>query len=103
MLESEIQRQIIEYLQLKGFLVFRMNAGTVRKGNHHIRLAPAGTPDLLCIRHGYQVWLEIKTSDGKTSAEQDDMHAVLNMHLQKVYTVRSVEEVEKIIPRIRRR
>jgi len=47
--------------------------------------------------------LEIKTSDGKTSAEQDDMHAVLNMHLQKVYTVRSVEEVEKIIPRIRRR
>jgi hypothetical protein len=93
MTESEIQKQIVDFLKLSGCLVFRMNAG---KRQNNMTLAPAGTPDLMAItRCGDTIWLEVKTETGKLRETQEKMIAELVNRFQAVYLVRSVEDVKK--------
>ena len=93
MLESEIQKEIIHYLESKGYLVFRLNAG---KGRHNIRLAPPGTPDLLCIMdHGRSIWIEVKQPGKEPTEVQNEMHYDLTVSGQAVIVAHSVNEVIK--------
>jgi len=91
--ENDIQREIIKYLELQGYLVFRMNAG---KGRYNIRLAPAGTPDLLCVMNkGRSVWIEVKQPGKYPTEIQLGMHHKLRIAGHEVIVVRSVEDVIK--------
>jgi len=93
MIESEIQSKIIEYLKTAGFLIYRMNSGSVR---HNVKMCESGTPDLMVISpYGQSYWLEVKTETGKLSTVQENMHARLRSYGQKVFTVRSVEDVKE--------
>lgn len=88
--ESDIQREIVEQLRLRGALVFRMNAG---RGRQNQRLAPPGTPDLLCIEPHRRRWIEIKTPAGKLSQDQKAMHERLEQYGEEVIVARGVEDV----------
>jgi hypothetical protein len=93
MREAEIQNQIIEYLQLRGGKVYRMNAGRAR---NNVRMSEAGTPDLLAIfPEGKTIWVEVKTPKGKLSEEQLRVHCQLTSYGQRVIVARSVEDVEQ--------
>ena len=95
MREGEIQRNIIEYLKLAGYLVFRMNAGKARS---NISLAPAGTPDILAVgREGETVWVECKTAKGRANKEQLRMHGELMSRGHTVTIARCVEDVKEVI------
>lgn len=92
--ETDIQQQIVEYLELSGCIVFRMNAG---RGRNNQRLAPAGTPDLLVVgRLGKIMWIEVKTDNGKLSLDQEKMHIDLARRYQNVMIARSVDDVYKV-------
>jgi len=94
MTETEIQKQIIDFLKALSFIVFRMNAG---KGRHNQYLAPKGTPDLLVIGRGRTLWIEVKTATGTVSADQKIMHDKLAAEGQTVIIARSVEDVKYAI------
>ncbi len=88
MTEADIQRQIIKYAESAGYLIFRMNAGY--SGRYNTRMAPNGTPDLLCIHRDGSLWVEVKQGGGKVSKEQEDMHSRLIALGQKVIVARSL-------------
>lgn len=94
MTESQIQKQIIDYLKLSGYLVFRMNSG---KARNNIRLCPPGTPDLLAINGRKNVWIEVKTKNGKLNEDQIYMHDELARRYEKVIVVRSLNDVREYI------
>lgn len=71
--ENDIQKEIREFMQLHGWLVFRMNAG--RRGG--AQLCPAGTPDLLCLKNGRVLFIEVKRPGQKPSKVQKEFHELL--------------------------
>jgi hypothetical protein len=82
MLESKLQKKIIQFLEAKGFYVVKIISANKK-----------GVPDLLCSFSGIFVGLEIKAGS-KVSAIQ-------NYHLEQIekakglaFVVRSVDEVE---------
>ena len=94
MTESELQKQAIDLLKLSGFIVFRLNSG---KARNNIRLCPVGTPDLLAVRNGRVIWIEMKKTGGKTSLVQDEMIRDLRRHGQEVHIVDNIDILNKII------
>lgn len=71
-LETEIQREIIEYLQLMNCLVYRNNTGAKKVGGRLIRFGEPGAPDIIAIVPplGRYVGLEVKRDKKKLSTEQ---------------------------------
>lgn len=93
--EIPIQKQMIDYLELQGYLVFRMNAG---KGRYNIKLSPAGTPDLLCIMdNSMSVWIEVKQPGQEPTQVQNDMHYKLTVAGQNVIVVHSLDELKRAL------
>jgi hypothetical protein len=56
--EAEIQHTILAYLNALGWAV-KVPAGGARRGDHYIRLAPRGTPDILGVVQGRMVGVEV--------------------------------------------
>jgi len=91
--EGAIQKKIVEYFKLLGYIVFRMNAG---KGRYNQQLAPKGTPDLFVVGSmGRTFWIEVKTPSGALSDSQKKMHAKLRNMGQDVFVVDSLHKVVK--------
>lgn len=68
MSETEIQREILEYLNsLPRTVAWRNNTG--RRGNVKFGLC-AGSSDIICCHYGRFVAIEVKTEEGKVSDEQ---------------------------------
>lgn len=59
MLEQQIQSKIIKNLEKEGWYVVKL-----------ITTTKAGIPDLLCLKQGRAVFIEVKRPGGKTSALQ---------------------------------
>lgn len=91
MTESQIQKQIIDYIRLLNGLVFRMNAGSTK---HNVKLAPKGTPDLFTVTPFGAYWIEVKTATGKLRKSQVAMIKKLRDMGQIVIVARSLEDVK---------
>ena len=67
MTESDAQKQILDWLKLKGFYCLRINSGNIAQSYHgdtrYIQLAPRGTPDVFCIVNGCPVFIEVKKDE----------------------------------------
>lgn len=106
--EQGILKACLEFLQLKGCLVYRNNSGIVfvENGNgskRAIRMGMPGAPDIIgCAPGGIFLAIECKTKTGKVSQQQKEF-------LQKVHSfggfsiiVRDVEDlVEKFNERFK--
>jgi Holliday junction resolvase len=76
MQESEIQKQIVEYLKNRGYFVIRNYLGPVHYHGAKTRPNPnSGMPDLMCIKAGLTHFIEIKTAKGKLSPKQIAWHS----------------------------
>lgn len=93
MTETEIQKQIIDYLRLHNYIIFRMNSGSAR---NNIKLCPSGTPDLLAVGRK-TIWIEVKTPTGKLRESQIEMHEKLTKCNQTVIIARSIDDIKDII------
>ena len=91
MTEKSIQSAIVDWLRLRGRLVFEFG----KPGGHReLRGSlPVGFPDLLTIRDGWYVFLEVKAPGGRLSQAQRALHAEMRGAGCHVYVVRSLEDV----------
>jgi hypothetical protein len=84
MREATIVRAIKVQLLKAGWFVFKIHGGP---------LQIAGMPDLLCLRAGVYVWLEVKGPDGRLSNRQQWIHEFLRGKGADVRVVRGVDEL----------
>lgn len=63
MLEQQIQSKIIRNLEKEGWYVVKL-----------ITTTKAGIPDLLCLKNGRAVFIEVKRPGGKVSKLQEFRH-----------------------------
>jgi Holliday junction resolvase len=85
--ERVLQRKIIDYLKNSGILVVKVDSTSTR-----------GLPDLLVILPSGEVhFVEIKTKTGKLSVHQQRIHQQLKEQNANVHTVRSLEEVQRLL------
>ena len=69
MTETQLQREIIQFLQCLGIVVWRTHSGTSMGGKMHH--APAGTPDIIgYLPGGRMLALEVKLPGGVVSDAQ---------------------------------
>lgn len=109
MKETEIQSSIIDYLMVlesQGKLWFSRlnNIPPVNKtpgGKMTFRALPKGSkrgiPDILVIKSGRTIALEVKTKTGKQSEYQKEVEENFKKQGQEYYIVRSLDEVIKIL------
>ena len=75
MKESDIQKQILDYLRLKGCLVFKVNNGGVyiKKLNRYMKSPQKGISDIVGeTKKGLFLAIEVKKKYNKPSPEQLD-------------------------------
>ena len=62
MKESDIQKQIVDYLKARDFIIIRNNSGTVRVGARWINLGDAGSADFIGMhpKTGKFIAIEVK-------------------------------------------
>ena len=84
--EAKIKLDIVKYLQLRGFLCWKLS--------DRFR---SGIPDIFCARDGKVYFFEIKKESGVVSKLQEYTIKQLNDHGICAGVVRSVEDVKKLI------
>jgi len=71
--EHDLQTRIIQMITDRGGVATRVNSGgSISKGNRHIKLADAGTSDIIACYRGQYLAIEVKYLDGKVSKEQEE-------------------------------
>jgi penicillin-binding protein-related factor A (putative recombinase) len=71
MKESAIQKQIIDYLRLKKYLVVKHNnTGIMKPNGSYITVGQKGVADLICCKDGRFIAIEVKSDSGILSEAQ---------------------------------
>ena len=83
--ETGIKKQIKDYLRLKGYFVFHILQGL---GSYR------GTPDLICIKDGIVLLIEVKTPTGKLSEYQKQFKSDWEARKGNYVVARNYEDVE---------
>ncbi len=86
--EKALTNKIKKHLESQGWLVIKIHGGAMQR---------AGLPDLLCLRDGRAVWLEVKTEEGVVSPLQKHWVGKLIGAGFTAEIVRSVEDVKRAI------
>jgi len=94
--ESDVQRGIVQVLSYAGWLVMHIPNQSTRGRQRWAGLMP-GAPDLVAIKRGRVVFLEVKTEKGKVSEKQAEVHGLLHLHGMEVRVVRSVDDIMDLI------
>ena len=106
MKETQIQSSIIDYLQVlenqgKLFLHRVNNMGVYDPKRKAYRVFPKGAkkgfPDIIVIKNGFLIGLEVKTGKGEQSVNQIEIEKEFKKHGAAYYVVRSLDEVIEII------
>jgi hypothetical protein len=99
--ESEVQKQILEYLQIKNVFHYRNNSGgmvTQYKGKQSfMRFGAVGSPDIVCVIDGIYTGIEVKGTGGKQSENQKAFQESLEQAGGRYILVSSLGDIIKII------
>jgi hypothetical protein len=99
--ETDIQSAILDYLALKRVLAIRINnipatyidkAGA-RQSRRLPKHTPRGIADILVIKAGGAIFLEVKSEIGKQSADQNEFAAKVFVAGLRYWVVRSIDDV----------
>lgn len=98
--ESSIQKDIVKYLLLKGWLVIRINSGCRVDKDSFVRFytientgKSAGVPDLIAFKGEKHLLIEVKRVGGKMSASQIEFKKLAESKGETVYCVSSIEQI----------
>lgn len=96
-LEKDIQNAICDYLALKKYFFWRQNVIPVMNPDGSMRRLPKyvkkGVPDIILIKDGLFIGLEVKRKNTYQSKEQKDFEADVTEAGGQYYVVRSVDDV----------
>ncbi len=83
--ESQLQREIKEYLQWNGWFVYK---------NHQSLGSYRGLFDLTAIKNGRVVWIEVKKPKGKVSPLQQQFLEDIKQHGGECFVAKGINDVE---------
>lgn len=102
--EAQTQALILDYLQAKGVLAFRMNTGAMRaeyKGkSRFMRFGVPGMADVLAfpLNHTMEVlWIECKAPKGTQSGLQRSFQEQVESHGHRYILAKSLEDVKEAL------
>jgi hypothetical protein len=96
--EKDIQKNILEYLEIKRIFHYRNNTGSfVSPTGGYYSFGATGSPDIICVINGIYTGLEVKRPKGKQSENQKIFQDNLEKAGGKYYLVYSLDDVIKII------
>ena len=99
MIETELQKEILQYLKLRNIFCWRNNAGLIIKGRV-IQMSPAGSPDIVgVLPDGRFLGIEVKLPGKNLNDKQVEFLAKLKDNHAFVIVAHSVEEVAKHLKR----
>lgn len=99
MLEKDIQKDIIEYLEIKQIFHWRNNSGAYKtEHGSFIRFGSPGSPDIFAIQDGHTYGLEVKNEKGKLSDLQEAWKQGFEKAGCTYHIVRSLDDIVKIFP-----
>lgn len=95
--EKDVLRAITDYLTLKKIYWIRVNSGAIRTERSFIKLARAGTPDIVVCHKGRFVGIECKA--GKNKQTTDQVHEMREIILSggDYYVMRSIDDLQKFM------
>jgi hypothetical protein len=88
--ESDIQRQILDYLAIKGVFAYRNNSGALRR---FFRAGVLGGPDVVCGIDGRYIGIEVKAPKGKQSDHQKEFQKNLEAAGGKYVLAYSLDDI----------
>lgn len=99
--ETEVQRGICDYLALKRHFFWRNNNAPIFDATRKtFRAMPKytmkGIPDIIVIKDGFFVGLEVKRANTKLSEHQVEFQKLCKEHGAEYYCVRSIDDVIEI-------
>jgi Holliday junction resolvase len=94
--ESDLQRAFVQALSCAGWLVMHIPNQSTRGRQRWAGLL-SGAPDLVIVKHGRVLFLEVKTEKGKVSEKQSEVHDLLRLHGMEVRVVRDVDDIADLI------
>lgn len=99
--EHILQNKVMVEVSKAGYTPYRMAVGLYyTKQLTPIKVGIDGTPDLLVLKNNGEVfWIEMKTEEkgSRLRNDQEKYHAFLNSINHRVYVVRSIEDIQKVI------
>ena len=76
MKETDIQAAICDYLAMRRVFHWRNNTGAMRApSGGFYRFGTPGSPDIIAVRDGRAICLEVKTGTGKLSEDQEEFRS----------------------------
>lgn len=97
--ETDIQMAICDYLALKKHFFWRQNSVPVfSEGRFRAmsKYAKNGVPDIIVVKDGWFIGLEVKTQQGRISSAQEAFEKGVKEAGGEYYIVRSIEDVQDI-------
>lgn len=97
--ENDIQTAILDYLAFKKHFFWRQNNFTIFDGKNFRRLPKysiLGIPDIIVIKDGKFIGLEVKTKTGALSEGQKQFMINCEKAGGKYYIVKSIDDVIKL-------
>lgn len=97
--EQSLQKSVIDYLRLKGFLCVKFNNTGIynKKTGHYIPPAQKGISDIIALRNGVYHAFELKIKPNKPSEHQLAFLEEVNKHGGIGKVIYSIDEVIKIL------
>jgi hypothetical protein len=93
MTETELIRQIKDYLDMKQVFYIRLNSGAFRTPTGAMyKMASPGTPDLIIVNNGVK-WVECKVGKNTQSGSQKIFQKRLEKAGGSYFVVRSLEDL----------
>ena len=99
MRESDIQRQILDYLAMRGVWHRRFNSGVAKMGGRFIRFGTPGLPDIMARTKNTIIWIEVKQPGKYLAPEQRRWKEEAEGFGDTFILSRSVEDVSQLFER----
>ena len=101
--ETELKREILDYLEAGNILAWRNQSGTIHIGNRWIHFGKEGSPDIVgCWPTGRFFCIEAKKPGEKPSDVQKEFHDRIRSNNGLIYILNSIDRLEIIIQSNRR-
>jgi len=94
--ESDIQKAIVSALAWTGWVVIHIPNQSTQGRQRWAGLLP-GAPDLIAVRRGRVVFLEVKTERGRLRPSQAEAHTALARQGMEVRVVRGIDDIEDLL------
>ena len=84
--ESDLQSDIIDFAEMRGWWCQKIESRSAR-----------GVMDLLCIRHGRHIFIEVKKEGEEPTMQQAKRARDIRSHGGEVYAVDNMEDARRIL------